>query len=211
VIVLAFEGALGAFSVALLDGEGGLERSRSVGSNEGLERGLGLVAELLDGRPLAAVSAVAVSTGPGGYTGLRIALSYAKAIAFAQSLPLIPVTSYDVLEPEGAAEPVATFVSGRPGRVCARLRAGTLHHIACGDEREVAGALADRLGQAAQGTFLSCAGDWQGAAPRLGERGITVQPCPPSVAPFAVAVARRALHAPAAPSPHAVRADYGER
>ena len=46
----------------------------------------------------AGLSAVAVGTGPGSYTGLRVALSYAKAMATAATLPLTsryrPTTSW---------------------------------------------------------------------------------------------------------------------
>jgi len=37
------------------------------------------------------ISAIAVSIGPGSYTGLRIGLSFAKGLALAQSLPIVPI------------------------------------------------------------------------------------------------------------------------
>ena len=41
--------------------------------------------------------AVAVSSGPGSYTGLRIGVSTAKGIAFAHNLPLIAIPTLDLL------------------------------------------------------------------------------------------------------------------
>ena len=209
--VLAIEGALGPLSAALVSRDGSLERVAAAPAGSALERGLAAIAALLQEMPLSELAAVAVSTGPGNYTGMRIALSYAKALAFAGGVPLVPIASYDVLQPEGAALPFAAFVSGRPTRVCARLRSENAVFTVCGAEGDVGDALADELDRTAHGAALQCAGEWQGAAPRLGERGIIVVPVPPFERPFALALAQRALNAPAATSPHAVRADYGER
>ena len=49
------------------------------------------------GRTLAELSAVAVSNGPGSYTGLRIGLATAKGICFALDKPLICLPTLRVL------------------------------------------------------------------------------------------------------------------
>lgn len=43
------------------------------------------------------LEAIAVSSGPGSYTGLRIGISAAKGLAFARNVPIIGVSSMEVL------------------------------------------------------------------------------------------------------------------
>lgn len=50
-----------------------------------------------------ALSAIAVATGPGSFTGLRVGLALAKGIALARRLPLIGVPTLDAL---AAAQPL---------------------------------------------------------------------------------------------------------
>ena len=44
------------------------------------------------------LSAVAVSRGPGSYTGLRIGVSAAKGICYGVDIPLISISSLKILE-----------------------------------------------------------------------------------------------------------------
>ena len=52
------------------------------------------------------LSGVAVSIGPGSFTGLRIGLSVAKGIAFARDLPLTSIISLDALALSYAENPM---------------------------------------------------------------------------------------------------------
>lgn len=58
--------------------------------------------------PYSAIDAVAVSKGPGSYTGLRIGVSVTKGICYALDIPLISVNSLDVLG-NYAAQHVANY------------------------------------------------------------------------------------------------------
>lgn len=63
------------------------------------EKLLGVIDNCLKsaGVELKDVSAIAVSSGPGSFTGLRIGMSTAKALAFGLELPVIAVPTFDAL------------------------------------------------------------------------------------------------------------------
>jgi tRNA threonylcarbamoyladenosine biosynthesis protein TsaB len=67
------------------------------------------------GMGIAQLQALAVATGPGSFTGLRVGLALVKGLSLAAHLPVIGVRSLDVL---AEAQPV------RAGRLAAVLRAG---------------------------------------------------------------------------------------
>lgn len=203
--ILALEGALGAFSVAIADDRDVLAH-REENGRRALEAGLALVASALHEARLtpADLDRVAVGNGPGSFTGLRITLSYAKALSLGWQLPLVPISSFDLLEEGSGAAPALTVVRGRVGVVCARLRDGSGRSAtACGAPAEV---LSRLLGETAELTLF---GDAEDVLELLAERRVQVKRVAPPASP-AVALALVARTRDAALSGHAVAPDYGE-
>ena len=97
--ILAIESSTTVCSVALCDGEA-VMTLREV--NDGFNHAkllTGFIEEVLNeaGCDPAALCGVAVSKGPGSYTGLRIGVSAAKGICFAHNLPLIGVSALEAM------------------------------------------------------------------------------------------------------------------
>jgi tRNA threonylcarbamoyl adenosine modification protein YeaZ len=204
--VLAVDGALGAFSAAIACGDR-IVASRCEPGNIALERGLALVeAVCCDARlQPSEIDRLGVGTGPGGFTGLRIAITYAKSLAAAWSRPLVSISSFDLLEFGSNYDPVLAVVVGRPGVISARYRHGRRSERASGRIADVL----DKLPFEAEGE-LSVIGAPKDVLHALAERGIIVHPIDPVVTPAAAAAALAAGSRAPAKSLHEVRADYGE-
>jgi len=204
--ILGIDGALGGFSAAVIDGDA--FSAAASDQPDALEAGLGRIAGVLAARSLtvAELDRVAVGIGPGSFTGVRIAVSYAKALALAAGLPLTGISSYDVLTPEEASDPVLTVVYGRPGVISARLRRGSDVRTAAGPVASVLATLLDDFGSGE----LALAGNTQDVSFAIAERGIVVRTLPQRAENPARAIARLALIADPSSSVHAVAPDYGE-
>jgi tRNA threonylcarbamoyladenosine biosynthesis protein TsaB len=207
VIVLALEGALGGFSAAVAR-DGAIVAAQSLESNVALEAGLGCVSAVLREAATqpAALDRLAVGIGPGGFTGLRITVTYAKALAQAWERPLAAVSSFDALEYGHRLERALTVVVGRSGIISARFRDAGREARASGPTLEV---LREILTGATPGPLPVVAAP-EDVLAALAEAGWTVTPMPPLVMPAAAAVALVGIAAPAAANAHEVRADYGE-
>ena len=101
--ILALETATDVGSVALLRDEELEAHFSSVRRNSlsrNLVKAVDFVLSALD-LSGADVDAIAVSIGPGSYTGLRIGLSVGKGLAFGWEKPLLAVNSLDALAEQG--------------------------------------------------------------------------------------------------------------
>lgn len=206
--ILALDAGLGPFSAAL-DLDGAVTSVRS-DRNDALEAGLARIALLLaaGGVPLRELDRIAVGVGPGSFTGIRIALSFAKALAYGAGIPLVGISSYDVLTPAEAATPCLTVVAGRTGVICARLVSDGAATVACGPTAAVLGQL---LGDASPGASLTLITNTEDVFPEIGERWPNVHcSISPAARNPAVAIARLARGREPGPSPHGVAPDYGE-
>lgn len=124
-LILALDTATPAGSVALVDEERTLV-SRYF--DVGLQHNQRLFVEVDDALKTAGctfeqLSAVAVTIGPGSFTGLRLGLSAAKGFCLAQELPLVAVPTLEVLAARlpFARCPVCPMLDARKGEVYTAL------------------------------------------------------------------------------------------
>lgn len=88
------------------------------------ERLLPLIGELLAlyGQTYADITRIAVTTGPGTFTGLRIGLSVARGLALQGDIPCVGLTGLQVLAAQAQAhekslgQPVHALIAGRGGQ-----------------------------------------------------------------------------------------------
>ena len=118
-IVLAFDTAQGALSAAVHDGEGPLSSAFELRTRGHAEELLPVIETVLAEAALgfSDLDALAVTIGPGTFTGLRVGLAAARGLALALELPLVGITTLeaiaaDVVANEGEAV-VAAFDAKR--------------------------------------------------------------------------------------------------
>lgn len=202
--VLGIDAGLGSFSAALLE-DGRAVAKQELPGKSALESGMRAIAEVTQGRP---VDRIGVGIGPGSFTGVRIAISYAKALALGWSVPLCGISSFEALECgiDAAGRPLLTVVRGREGVISVRFRTADSERRASGYIRDVFETLRPDLPPA-----LALTGNGaEDVLAALGERGTEVTILPRAVEPAALAIAMLAAQREPARSLHEVRADYGE-
>lgn len=131
-MLLAVDTATRVMSIALHDGQTLLsEQSWHTGQQHTTELAPA-IRNMMDACeiPMSALDAVAVSIGPGSYSGVRIGVAFAKGIAAMRALPLVGITTLDIL---AAGQPfhqngsgLITVVEAGRGRII--VKAYRRHH-----------------------------------------------------------------------------------
>jgi tRNA threonylcarbamoyladenosine biosynthesis protein TsaB len=130
--VLAFDTCFDAVSVAVrwqgASGEWLLHEAYEERSAGHAERLFPMIAEVMDGAGLdfAAIDRIAVTLGPGTFTGVRVGISAARALALALGRPVLGITSLAAMA-HRVEEFLAEQVAGRQVVVAVDARRGSLY------------------------------------------------------------------------------------
>jgi tRNA threonylcarbamoyl adenosine modification protein YeaZ len=164
VLVLGFDTATPAVSVALHDGERVISTASALDARRHSELLTPMIAKVLAdaGVPRTDLEAIAVGVGPGPYTGLRVGVVTARVLGSVLGLPVHGVCSLDII--------AAAAVTARRGAEGASPRASTAapgwEFLVATDARrqEVYWARYDAAGRRMAGPQVGRAGSIPGAA-----------------------------------------------
>lgn len=119
-MILALDTCLAASSVAVLDGET-IRAARSEPMTRGHQERIAVLAREVAaeaGVKFADLTRIAVTVGPGSFTGLRVGLSFAKGLATALSIPCVGINTLEALAASaGASGFVAGVLDAKMGQV----------------------------------------------------------------------------------------------
>lgn len=118
--ILAIDTATRTCSVALLDGDNILAEALLYGQKHHSEKILSLIEGLFfnTGITGSQLDLIAVSTGPGSFTGLRVGLSTAQGLALSLDIPLLGVSTLEIIAAQLLpAARICPMLDARKGQV----------------------------------------------------------------------------------------------
>jgi tRNA threonylcarbamoyladenosine biosynthesis protein TsaB len=131
-LILAIDTALDACAAGVLDTEAGKLIAQE---SQAMKRGhaealMPLIARVIQesGTTFAALDRIAVTTGPGSFTGLRVGLSAARGIALAAGKPVVGLTTLTAyaapVVSQNAGQPVISAIDARHDHVYFQVVSG---------------------------------------------------------------------------------------
>ena len=117
-LILAFDTSAAHCAVALLHGDTLLAAAHEDMAKGQAERLMGLLEDMLNASKTSyrALTAIAVGTGPGNFTGIRISVSAARGLALGLGIPAIGVSTLEA-QAFGMRGPVLSTVDARRDQV----------------------------------------------------------------------------------------------
>jgi len=98
IFILGIETATDNCSVGLVKGQRVIAEKSVIARSAHSEKLIDFIASVLEDKGRTEdLDGIAISIGPGSYTGLRIGLSTAKGLAFPANIPLLPIPTFSVL------------------------------------------------------------------------------------------------------------------
>lgn len=125
-MLLAIDTATRVMSIALHDGKTLLaEQTATIGNHHTSELSPAVDTMLGNcGVQVGELTAIAVAIGPGSYTGVRIGVAMAKGLATYQQLPVVGVTTLDILasaQPHWQRHSLIALVGAGRGRIIVQI------------------------------------------------------------------------------------------
>ncbi len=174
-----------------------------------------MIRSVLDGIACEQLRAIAVVTGPGSFTGIRIAIAAARGLALALELPLVGTSGFDVIgyraarRPAGAGTRDVIAIDSRRAEPFVEVRDGTGAVVEAGQAVEVDAFWSGFAIRHGPHAMVRLWGDGTGrmSTACTGVRILAVDADGPSAAE-ASAVAEERLETGALPDPRSVRPLY---